>query len=64
MSKTSRYEIFQKLPGKQAVWVETATSLDDARMRLKDLTLMFPADYFIFDTEHACFIIPQDCAAD
>jgi hypothetical protein len=60
MAQTSHYEIFQKLPTKQTAWVETATSLDDAKSRLKDLTLMFPAEYFIFDTENACFIIPQD----
>ncbi len=63
MAQTSHYEIFQKLPIKQAAWVETATSLDDAKSRLKDLTLLFPAEYFIFDTENACFIIPQDSAA-
>ena len=63
MTSMPRYEIFQKLPDKQPIWVETATSLDDAKLRLKDLTVMFPGDYFIFDVTNTCFIIPfeGDC---
>ena len=53
-----RYEIFQKLPSKHPTWVETATSLEDAKNRLKELTQMFPAGYFIIDCENAVFIVP------
>jgi hypothetical protein len=52
------YEIFQKRPLKQPTWVETATSLEDARNRLKELAQMFPAEYFILDCENSIFIIP------
>jgi hypothetical protein len=34
--------------------------LDDAKERLKQLTVMFPGNYFIFDVENACFVIPCD----
>jgi hypothetical protein len=63
MTPVPRYEIFQKLPDTQPAWVESATSLDDARDRLKQLAVMFPGDYFILDTENACFIIPRDPAS-
>jgi hypothetical protein len=59
MSKVQRYGIFQKLPSKQPTWVETATSLKDAKNRLQELTQMFPADYFIFDCENSMFMIPH-----
>jgi hypothetical protein len=56
----SRYEIFQKRSGQQPTWVESAISLDDARNRLHELAMMFPADYFICDFETACFVVPFD----
>jgi hypothetical protein len=49
MSSTHRYEIFQKLASEQPVWVEAATSLEDAKKRLTELAKMFPADYFILE---------------
>jgi hypothetical protein len=58
----SRFEIFQKLPDKRATWVETGDTLEEATKRLKELAVMFPADYFIFDTENACFVVPCDLA--
>jgi len=62
--RSQRYEIFQKLPSQQAAWIESATSLDEAKTRLRQLTEMFPADYFfIFDRRNACFIVPQDDTA-
>jgi hypothetical protein len=60
MSFVPRFEIFQKRPAELPTWVETATSLGDAKNRLKQLAIMFPADYFIFDTKNACFVIPHD----
>ena len=38
MSVGQFYEIRQKLPFTQPVYVESATSLDDAKNRLKDLS--------------------------
>lgn len=63
MTAVPRYEIFQKLPDSQPAWVESATSLDDAKTRLKQLAEMFPGHYFILDTANACFIIPRDPAS-
>ena len=40
------------------MWVETATTLEEANTRISELTQVFPADYFIFDRENALFIIP------
>jgi hypothetical protein len=60
MSSGQFYEILQKLPFTQPVYVESATSLDDAKNRLKDLRVMFPGDYFILDCENSCFIVPFD----
>ena len=57
----TRYQIFQKLPGEQPTWVEAATELENARNRLQELTVQFPAAaYFIFDTANANFIIPAE----
>lgn len=64
MNSMQRYEIFQMLPGKQATWVETATGLEDAKNRVRELTQMFPADYFILDCEHSIFILPFDRSVD
>lgn len=58
MVPMQRYEIFQKLPSKQASYVETTTSLEDAKNRWKELSLMFPADYFIRDCENEVYIVP------
>ena len=60
MSVVQCYAILQKLPSMQPVYVESATGLDDAKNRLKDLRLMFPSDHFILDCENSCFIIPFD----
>jgi hypothetical protein len=62
MNLVALYEIFQKPPGQQPLWVETATSLNEARIRLKQLSAMFPANYFIFDSENACFLVPCHAA--
>lgn len=60
MIGTSRFEIFQKLPDKRARYVETGSSLEEAKKRMNELAKMFPADYFIFDRQNACFVIPCD----
>jgi hypothetical protein len=56
-----RYEIFQKSSFKDPTWVETATSLEEAKIRIDQLTQMFPAGYFILDCENQCFLIPCRC---
>jgi hypothetical protein len=52
------YEIFKKLPSKQAAHGETATDLVDAKNRWRELTHMFPAEYFIVDYQNSVFIVP------
>ena len=56
----AQYEIFKKLKNKQVCWVESATTLEDAKNRLRDLSLMFPADYFIFDAANRVFVVPAE----
>jgi hypothetical protein len=48
------------LPSKQAVFIESAASLDEAKNRLRELVQMFPGDYFIFDRDNCCFVIPSN----
>jgi len=64
MTSAPRYQIFHKLLDMGCRWVENATTLDDAKDRLKQLALMFPGDCFILDTENACFVIPQATAPE
>ena len=54
------YEIYQKLEARQVCWVESATSLNDAKARLKDLATIFPGDYFIFDVANGVFLVPAE----
>jgi len=58
MRRAQRYEIFLKLASRPPTWVESATSLEDSLNRLKELTRMFPGDYFILDRENSFFIVP------
>jgi hypothetical protein len=53
-----RFRILQKLPSKEVASIEDAMSLDDAKKRIKQLEVMFPGDYFIFDIENQCLMIP------
>ena len=55
-----QYEIFKKLENKQVGWVESAATLEDAKKRLRDLSVLFPADYFIFDVANRVFLVPAE----
>jgi hypothetical protein len=41
-------------------WVQTTTSLDEARNRTMALMRMSPGDYFIFDAVEERFVVPSD----
>jgi len=56
MQESRRYEIFQKLSSKEPTWVGTATVLEDALNRLKELARLSPADYFILERGKIKFI--------
>ncbi len=58
MSPERCFEIFPKFSNRQLVWVEGAASLNDAKLRIRELEQMFPGDYLIFDAERMSFIIP------
>lgn len=58
MSPERCFEIFPKFSNRQRVWVEGAASLNDAKLRIRELEQMFPGDYLIFDAERMSFIIP------
>ena len=46
------YDIFRKLPG-GPVWIEAVQDLEDAKMRLANLTESRPGDYFVYDVSSA-----------
>jgi hypothetical protein len=58
-----RYEIFQTHASRRATWVESASGLRDAMNRVRELTRMFPASYFILDRKNSSFIVPFDRGA-
>lgn len=60
VARTRRYEIFRKLSSGEVMWLETTTSLEGTSDRLKHLAEILPADYFVFDTENARFLVPND----
>jgi hypothetical protein len=54
----SSYDIFRKLPTGEVLWVETADSLEQARLRLAELGTSDPSDYTIYDPRRAEFVEP------
>jgi hypothetical protein len=46
------YDIFRKLPG-GPVWIEAVQDLDYAKMRLANLIVSRPGDYFVYDASSA-----------
>ena len=59
------FEILRKLASGEAKRVETAATLEEARIRWNELWKMFPADYFILDYEDSLYVIPEfDSPAD
>jgi hypothetical protein len=56
MHPTQCYEIFQKFPLQEPTWVETATGLDNAMNRLKELEQKYSADHFILERGSITFI--------
>ncbi len=60
MSSMKRYDILQKLPSKPPVRVGAATTLEDATNRWNELTVMFPGDYFIVDSDNSASIVRLD----
>jgi hypothetical protein len=58
-----RYEIFEKRDG-HTVWVDRASSLDEAEKRVRELMLASSGEYFIFDTVRARFVMLSDLTTD
>jgi hypothetical protein len=56
MHPTQCYEIFQKFPLQESTWVETATGLDNAMNRLKELEQKYSANYFVLERGSITFI--------
>jgi hypothetical protein len=52
------YDIFRKLSGEDAVWVETVENLQQAKKRLIALATSTPGAYLIFDPREHKFIEP------
>jgi hypothetical protein len=62
LEPVGQYYIFRRDGENRPILVETAASLDDARGRVQELTTMLPDDYFIFDQENGCFVVPGEAA--
>ena len=61
MSEVQHFTVLRKLPSNEAIWVESATCLENALKRVQELTQEFPADdFFILDWEHSSLIVPFD----
>jgi hypothetical protein len=43
------YDIFKKPPGSSMTWVCAVTSLQEARLRIQELSQMSPAEYYVCD---------------
>ena len=58
-----RYEIFEKRD-EHTVWVDRASSLDEAEKRAKELMVASSREYFIFDTVEARFVMLSNPSTD
>ncbi len=46
---TSGFDLFKKDVHGDPIWIDSATDLGTARLRLTQLAARFPGEYFIFD---------------
>jgi len=56
MQPAQHYEIFQKLPSKEPTWIETVIGADEVMNRVKQLSQVCRADYFVLERGSTTFI--------
>ena len=56
MDTDRTYDIFKKTSGKDAVWLEAAQGLQQAKKRLLHYTSTSTGEYLVFDATEAKFI--------
>ncbi len=44
-----KFDIFQKLPDGQAIWIKAVEGFEEAKLQLTQIALAIPGEYFIFD---------------
>lgn len=54
-----KFDIFQKLPDGQPVWVKAVEGLEEAKLQLNQIAQAIPGEYFIFDIRDGRKISPE-----
>ena len=54
-------DIFERVIGERAVWVEAADDLQSSFLRLVELCMTKPGDYFAYDDEEARIVAEVSC---
>lgn len=44
------FNIFSGEHGREAMWLESSTTLDRAKLRVDQMSAVFPGPYFVFNT--------------
>ena len=52
------FDIFQKLPDGEHLWIETLATLEEARKRVLELVAKDSGDYAVFDSSVGKFVVP------
>jgi hypothetical protein len=57
-----QFDIFMGAPDRNAMWMESAKSLEIARIRIRDLAAQNPGSYFVFSsTYHKVLDVVDSC---
>ncbi len=52
------FDIFQKLPDGNHLWIETSATLEEARKRVLELVAKDSGNYVVYDSILGKFVIP------
>lgn len=55
------FELFQRLPNSDPVWLESCPSLEIAMDRAHELASVRPGSYFVFDRQTKTFMAAERC---
>ena len=54
------FDIFRGINEKDATWLEAASSLSEARLRMNELAAKTPGQYFVFSQESSSVVARTD----
>jgi hypothetical protein len=52
------FDIFQKMPDGEHLWIETSATLEEARKRVQELVVKDSGNYAVYDSFVGQFAIP------